>query len=205
MNVKSPYRGLAAFEDSELDALYFFGRERDTEIVVANLIASRFTVLYGPSGVGKSSLLLAAVARTVRELPEEPVVVVFSSWSDHPSTGSRPRSPGRPSSRAASCSTSPSGRRPTRDVYVILDQAEEYFTYHGDAGGFERALAELVNRPLRVNVLLSLREDTLARLDRLKGRDPESVRQRAPPRPARPRRRASGDRPTPGALGRAGG
>src|SRR6185436_1585156 len=77
VNVKSPYRGLAAFEDSELDALYFFGRERDTEIVVANLIASRFTVLYGPSGVGKSSLLLAAVARTLRELPEEPVVVVF--------------------------------------------------------------------------------------------------------------------------------
>ena len=55
---------------------------------------------------------------------------------------------------------------------MILDQAEEYFTYHGDAGGFERALAELVNRPLRVNVLLSLREDTLARLDRLKGAIP---------------------------------
>ena len=55
---------------------------------------------------------------------------------------------------------------------MILDQAEEYFTYHGDEGSFERALAELVNRPLRVNVLLSLREDTLARLDRLKGRIP---------------------------------
>ncbi len=72
MNVKSPYRGLSAFEDSELDALYFFGRERDSEIVVANLIAARLTVLYGPSGVGKSSLLLASVARTLRALPEEP-------------------------------------------------------------------------------------------------------------------------------------
>ena len=70
MNIRSPYRGLAAFEDSELDALYFFGRERDTEIVAANLIASRLTVLYGPSGVGKSSLLLAAVSRSLRELPE---------------------------------------------------------------------------------------------------------------------------------------
>ena len=173
MNIKSPYRGLAAFEDSELDALYFFGRERDTEIVVANLIASRFTVLYGPSGVGKSSLLLAAVARKVRDLPEEPVVVVFSSWSDEPrararrgarrARRSRRRRPARRRRRAF---------RRERDVYVILDQAEEYFTYHGDAGGFERALAELVNRPLRVNVLLSLREDTLARLDRLKGRIP---------------------------------
>ena len=80
----SPYKGLNAFEDTELDALLFFGRERETEIVVANLIASRLTVLYGPSGVGKSSLLRAAVARSLRGLPEKPLVVVFSSWSDDP-------------------------------------------------------------------------------------------------------------------------
>ena len=60
----SPYKGLNAFEDTELDALLFFGRERETEIVVANLIASRLSVLYGPSGVGKTSLLRAAVARS---------------------------------------------------------------------------------------------------------------------------------------------
>ena len=35
----SPFKGLSAFEDSELDALFFFGREREREIVVANLIA----------------------------------------------------------------------------------------------------------------------------------------------------------------------
>ena len=102
MNIKSPYRGLAAFEDSELDALYFFGRERDTEIVVANLIASRFTVLYGPSGVGKSSLLLAAVARKLRELPEQPLVVVFSSWTDHPEHGLAAALAGWRGSRAVS-------------------------------------------------------------------------------------------------------
>ena len=84
MSVASPYKGLAAFEDSELDALFFFGRERDTEIVVANLIASRLTVLYGSSGVGKSSLLLAAVARQLRGLPEEPLVIVFANWGYDP-------------------------------------------------------------------------------------------------------------------------
>ena len=51
----SPYQGLTVFEDSDLDALLFFGRERENEVVAANLIASRLTVLYGPSGVGKSS------------------------------------------------------------------------------------------------------------------------------------------------------
>ena len=62
----TPYKGLAPFEDSELDALLFFGRERETEIAVSNLLASRLTVLYGPSGVGKSSILRAAVARRLR-------------------------------------------------------------------------------------------------------------------------------------------
>ena len=50
----SPYKGLAPFEDSALDALLFFGRERQIEVIVANLMASRLTVLYGVSGVGKT-------------------------------------------------------------------------------------------------------------------------------------------------------
>jgi WD40 repeat protein len=173
MNLKSPYRGLAAFEDSELDALYFFGRERDSEIVVANLIASRLTVLYGPSGVGKSSLLLASVARALRALPEEPLVVVFSSWTDAPE-----RALARAIAEAADIEPGPLvdvatlAQSGPRDVYLILDQAEEYFTYHGESDGFDAALAALVDGPLRVNVLLSLREDTLAALDRLKGSIP---------------------------------
>ena len=42
-------------------------------------------MLYGPSGVGKSSLLRAGVARSLRELPEQPLVVVFARWGDDPS------------------------------------------------------------------------------------------------------------------------
>ena len=73
----SPYKGLSAFEDSELDALLFFGREREVAAVAANVLASRLTVLYGPSGVGKSSLLRAGVARRLRELSGAPVVPAF--------------------------------------------------------------------------------------------------------------------------------
>lgn len=172
MNLKSPYRGLAAFEDSELDALYFFGRERDSEVVVANLIASRLTVLYGPSGVGKSSLLLASVARALRRLPERPIVLVFSSWSEPPE-----RALAEAIADAAGIAPGPlvdvaTRAQAERDVYLVLDQAEEYFTYHDADDGFDEALAALVDGPLRVNVLLSLREDTLARLDRLKGAIP---------------------------------
>jgi WD40 repeat protein len=172
VNLKSPYRGLAAFEDSELDALYFFGRERDSEIVVANLIASRLTVLYGPSGVGKSSLLLASVARALRALPEQPLVVVFSSWSEAPEAALALALADAAGLEPAPLVDVATRAQAYRDVYLMLDQAEEYFTYHGEEDGFDEALAKLVDGPLRVNVLLSLREDTLASLDRLKGAIP---------------------------------
>lgn len=173
----SPFKGLNAFEDSELDALLFFGREREREIVVANLIASRLTVLYGPSGVGKSSLLGAAVARSLRALPENPLVVVHSRWSDDPSVALA-------EAIAEAEGAVPNGSSPLealvsaqsdRDVYLVLDQAEEYFLYHADDGGpgsFAEALPGALAAPLRINVLVSLREDSLAKLDRFTGRVP---------------------------------
>ena len=169
----SPYKGLSPFGDSDLDALLFFGRERDREIVVANLIASRLTVLYGPSGVGKSSLLHAGVARTLRELPEQPLVIVFSNWGDDPAVALAAEIASASAVGAGSLVEVVERAQASRDVYLILDQAEEYFVYHGqEHGSFDLAFAEIVTRPLRVNMLLSLREDAVARLDRFKGRIP---------------------------------
>jgi hypothetical protein len=64
-----PYKGL--HEYTEADGEYFFGRNSDRRLVIDNLMASRHTVLYGPSGVGKSSLLQAGVMRHLRTLTEE--------------------------------------------------------------------------------------------------------------------------------------
>ena len=166
---RRPYKGLAAFEDSELDALFFFGRERDTEIVVANLIASRLTVLYGPSGVGKSSLLLAAVARSLRELPEAAARRRLLELERRPRRGARrapsPTLAGIEAGDAAS--TRSSARRPARDVYLILDQAEEYFTLP------RRRRGPVVRRGAR------------------RDRRPAAARQRARSRCARTRSRSS--------------
>ena len=52
----SPYKGLAAFDDSAQDVAVFFGREGETEVICANLMASRLTVLYGETGVGKDAV-----------------------------------------------------------------------------------------------------------------------------------------------------
>lgn len=174
----SPYKGLAAFEDSSLDALFFFGREREAEIVAANLLAYRLTVLYGASGVGKSSLLRAGVAQRLHHQGE--AVVVFSAWSGDPVrsliaeagetlANSFPDARLEQGGSALSATVEAWSRALGRDLYLILDQLDEYFLYHESDEGFSAELAELVTRPgVRVNVLLSVRDDMLSRLDRFK-------------------------------------
>ena len=80
----------------EADAASFVGRDELTELLVAYLESTAVTVVYGPSGVGKTSVLRAGVAARLREisrdsarrresgLPAE-LVVVVSSWRDDPS------------------------------------------------------------------------------------------------------------------------
>ena len=114
-------------------------------------------VLLGPSGVGKSSLLFATVARGLRALPEAPLVVVFSSWGGDPAEELAAAVAELAGIDADGLVDTLEQAQAGRDVYLILDQAEEYFTYHESPGRFEAALAAILNRPLRVNVLLSLR------------------------------------------------
>jgi WD40 repeat protein len=172
----SPYKGLAPFEDSDLDALLFFGRERESEVIAANLMAARITVLYGPSGVGKSSVLRAGVAHRLRQ--EEGVeVVVFSTWTGDPVTALIEAAGGSGGSlmeALGDTATNAGG-----DLYLILDQFEELFLYHPRGGRFAQQLAEVLRAPsLRVNVLIGIREDALARLDTLKAAIPNLLANR---------------------------
>jgi WD40 repeat protein len=172
----SPYKGLAAFEDSELDALLFFGRERERAAVAANVLANRLTVLYGPSGVGKSSLLRAGVARRLRESSGAPVVV-HESWAEDPATGliaSVHAECGELGATAGLVDTVAAAAQAGGELHLLLDQFEEYMLYHGVDGPLSTALPELLRRPgLRVNVLLAVRDDALAELDEFTGRIPE--------------------------------
>src|SRR5215208_1519208 len=74
-----PYVGLQPYSEADQD--YFFGRERDSRIISSNLYAAPLTVLYGASGVGKSSVLRAGVFPRLRASPRT-VVVIFDGWAD---------------------------------------------------------------------------------------------------------------------------
>jgi WD40 repeat protein len=166
----SPYKGLAPFEDSDFDALLFFGREVESEVIAANLIASRITVLYGPSGVGKSSVLRAGVAHRMRQ-EDDLDVVTFSTWTGDPVSAliEEVGAGGDSLVQAVEAGAEQAGG----NLYIVLDQFEEYFLYHPPDGEFGSELAGILSSPgLRVNVLLGMREDSLARLDALKATIP---------------------------------
>ncbi len=192
--VATPYMGLVPY--GEEDADFFFGRSEEKQVVIGNLRGARLTILYGPSGVGKTSLLQAGVLHDLREQVRTNVaagrapfaICAFRAWREDPLPALVE------AVHAASAEACGGEQLPTwstgtplvetlrawtqqvRTLLVVLDEFQDYFLYHPDEHG-ERAFAkefpELVNDPnLRVHFLLSLREDSLARLDRFTGRIP---------------------------------
>ena len=87
--LKTPYKGLIPY--SEEDAQFFFGRKKDTKSITDCLTGSPLTLLYGSSGVGKSSVLRAGVAYNLQQEAKQNLedcgtpefaVVVFNSWRE---------------------------------------------------------------------------------------------------------------------------
>lgn len=177
----SPYQGLVPY--SEDDANFFFGRERETRLIIANLFASPLTLLYGASGVGKSSVLRAGVARQLRQR-DDLLVVVFNAWQGEALRDLRaviaqavqqltgkefiPSASANLAEYLTECSI-----QLNRRLMIILDQFEEYFLYHPQEDDFSRELPQAVMiTDAPVSFLISLREDALAKLDRFEGRIP---------------------------------
>src|SRR4051794_27663315 len=74
-----PYRGLDPFTENE--AKYFFGRKEESYTLAANALTAPMTILYGPSGVGKSSLLMAGLVPELGKYSET-IVVLFRTWRE---------------------------------------------------------------------------------------------------------------------------
>ena len=204
---RAPYRGLNPY--SQEDAKKFFGREKMRDSIIDNLMVSRLTVLYGESGVGKTSVLRAGVAASLTGTVEEQVeenrakygkakflVIVFPplesdrSWKNEPLPQLKeqikediqkiypkiqPPDLELPLIETLQVWTEHlSEEDEDGELFIILDQFEEYFLYHpseAKEGTFDFEFPRAVTRSrLPVNFLISISKESLAQLDRFKGR-----------------------------------
>ena len=193
LTLSSPYKGLTPYREE--DAMLFFGREIEQEIIIANLRAYPLTVLYGQSGVGKTSVLRAGVAHrlhkiavkniTERSVPELAVAIV-NSWRDDPLGEVRqrvreavekvcPEALAEPVPNKLDETLSTWANRIGGPILIILDQFEEYFLYWADddEDAFAVEFPQIaMSSEVPANFLIAMREDALARLDRFKTRLP---------------------------------
>ena len=73
LDPENPWPGLAAFEEEAQD--YFHGREGEAEELVRRVIDAQVIVLFGKSGLGKTSLLKAGLFPRLRAKHFLPVYV----------------------------------------------------------------------------------------------------------------------------------
>jgi formylglycine-generating enzyme required for sulfatase activity len=189
MMTQSPYKGLLPYDQQ--DRHNFFGREQEKEILLGKILSYKLTLLYAATGVGKSSLLGAAVLPELEDLDKENLDVAYHrTWIDEPvaaiqqtvkqalhrrkkivedefqdlDSGSLPEF----FRRCSDYSSDP--------LVLVLDQFEELFRYHAGLPHFlpfiEQLSEVITNRDLPLTVVLSMREDFLAELSVFRGQVP---------------------------------
>jgi len=185
-----PYRGLVPYSEDPEDVRLFFGRDVEQRVLMDNIMAVRLSVVYGESGVGKSSILNAGLAPKLRAAPDL-LLIIFRSWYANPLEGLI-RSVREVAGEHAI--DIPAGNltealirlaeSSKKRVLVILDQFEEYFQYgdrHSGPSSFAAQFPAAVREShLDANFMISIRSDSLASLDFFKGQLPTMLRNRIP-------------------------
>lgn len=166
---QQPYKRLLSYQPE--DAFLFFGRRKESEQLLSLVHANQLVVLYGDSGVGKSSLLGAGL---IPMLEAGDYMVLRERILESPSVTLRHRLAEKlngESSKDASLPDLLSAVTAEGTLVIILDQFEEFFTRLDSAerASFTGELAGIFSQPdLPVKWVLSLRSEYLAHLNELR-------------------------------------
>ncbi|HRJ53454.1 MAG TPA: HEAT repeat domain-containing protein [Candidatus Thiothrix moscowensis] len=182
----APYPGLRPYREEEQGK--FFGREADAEILIDKVLSNRLTLLFAASGVGKSSLLQAAVIPRLKSPTGENLSVVYHmDWVSEPVSSVRTAVLQALATALPDDAADDAGQtlaevlefcslfvRPP--LVLILDQFEEFFRYQRASTHFqpfiEQLTAVITNPALAVSLVLSMREDFALELNAFKPRLP---------------------------------
>src|SRR5262249_8604903 len=178
----SPFAGLAAFQEE--DAGRFFGRDRDIDLVVAELRSRPLVAVVGPSRAGQSSLVRAGVIPALKRSGEawdahilrpgrDPLAALAGvlaladgsagDGADGAALEQLRAEPGTLGARLRALAT-----HKRRRIALLVDQLEELYTLGAppaERAGFLACLAAVADdAPSPLRVLVSMRSDFLDRL-----------------------------------------
>ena len=170
-----PYKGLQAY--SEDDGAIFFGRGQESIQLANRVLANRLTILYGESGVGKSSLLRAGLGPRIAA--QRGLLAVAQPEAGAPLVENLRLSLLAAARRAGLTPDSGSElgdlvravqRGLDGPVVLAIDQAEQFFLVYT---GSEQAAVLLqlqgfvTDRSLNLRFVIAIREDALGSLQPL--------------------------------------
>ena len=173
-----PYKFLDYY--TQHDASLFFGREHEIDAICSQILTHRSFILYGRSGVGKSSILRAGLMP--RLISEGHMVFAIRSFTDplhQMASVLTQESDTSSESPVEAVSAYPletlvrqiRDRSPDRSIIVMLDQFEEFFSLleAGNRQQFITTISTLIaDEALSIRFVFVLREDVLAEMNQLK-------------------------------------
>lgn len=166
-----PYKFLDAYTRD--DSAIFFGRERETRVLVTDIVVNRLVVLFARTGTGKTSLIHAGARPRLESqgyetffirVNEDPVASARAVLLEHPSIGAL--APGRLAEQLEAIV-----EKLGRPIVLFFDQFEEFFIYvqrpnPKKAREFIEDVTRLYRNPdSGVHLVFSMREEFFVEMD----------------------------------------
>jgi hypothetical protein len=166
-----PFRFLDYYNIDDADL--FFGREKETRILIADVLVNRLVVLFAPTGTGKTSLIHAGVRP---QLEKQGYTTFFVRVHEDPVESARAELRSHPElvrlKGARFCDQlENAAKQLKRPIVVFFDQFEEFFiyVYNRDRKKAREFIADVGslyhNDESRVHVVLSMREEFFVEMD----------------------------------------
>jgi len=165
---RAPYKYFDYYTSADADL--FFGREKETQMMVGEILSSRLLVLFARSGSGKTSLINAGVVPELKRCGYETLYVRFESdplTSLQNAAREQLQHAGAANDLHGLLQNVTAARK--KPLVVFLDQFEEFFLVFADQPALRQDfMAQIAavkyDEQLPVFLVLSLREDYYASL-----------------------------------------
>ena len=172
MNPKEPFKFLDAYAKEDADI--FFGRDAEIEELYSRVFYSKLLLVYGQSGVGKTSVIQCGLANRLGEADALPIFIRHNGDLLQSLTRELNKFAMTPLPASSPEQESAAFVQAVRSLYLdyfkpiflIFDQFEELFLFSAasEQQRFAAMLAALSEASLECRVILCIREEYLAEL-----------------------------------------